>query len=137
MFTRVRLVALIAFLAILGAACSSNNVTDLEVGDCFDDPEDGATLIANVDMVDCADPHDNEVYFVYEISSLGTDEEYFNTCLGQFESFVGSDYATSEIFLSYLSPTADGLANGDNEVVCIAFLEPPNKLTGSVRGSGR
>ncbi|MEM9465372.1 MAG: hypothetical protein AAGA90_08350 [Actinomycetota bacterium] len=137
MSMRAHLTSLLAILAIAASACSSNNVTDLEVGDCFDDPDEGTTLISNVDMVDCAEPHDNEVYHVYAISSLRTDDQYFEDCLAEFEGYVGSDYATSEIFLSYITPTADGLSQGADEVICIAFLEPPNKLTGSVRGSGR
>ena len=133
----LRLVALLATLVMTAAACGSGNVRDLAVGDCFQDPEDGATLITDVTMVDCAEPHDNEVFHIYEIDSIGTEAEYFDDCVAQFTGYVGSDYATSEIFVSMISPTAEGFADGDDEVICIAFLEPPNRLTGSVKGSGR
>lgn len=133
----LRLITVLTALVITAAACGSGNIQDLSVGDCFQDPDDGATLITDVTMVDCGEPHDNEVFYIYEIDSLGNEAEYFDVCVAQFTGYVGSDYATSEIFVSMISPTPEGFAEGDDDVICIAFLEPPNKLTGSVKGSGR
>lgn len=137
MRVNLRSIVVLVALTMSAAACGGGNVHDLAVGDCFQDPEDGTTLIVDVDTVDCSEPHDNEVFHIYEIDTLGTEDSYFEDCVAQFTSYVGSDYATSEIFVSSISPTAEGFAEGDNEVICIAFLEPPNRLTGTVKDSGR
>ncbi len=46
-------------IALMLAACTGN-VSEIEVGSCFDDP--GAGQIRNVAFVDCDEPHRHEVY---------------------------------------------------------------------------
>lgn len=133
-------------LAILGAAllgCSSEgDVFALEVGTCFDDFGEGAE-ISNVPIVDCAEPHQYEVYALFDLA----DGEFPGTeavgaasqegCIGsRFEDYVGAPYATSAIYASAFEPTAESWAEGDREVVCFLY-EPDVQLTGSMRGAGR
>jgi hypothetical protein len=136
-------VALLAVLPLLSAC--TGNVFELSVGDCYlapDDPEE----ITDVEVVDCDEPHDHEVFHTFELpdGDLPDDEELVATieqeCTGEaFTSYVGSEYATSEIFLSPLTPSEETWDAGDREVVCTGVLEPGSgeQLTGSFEASGR
>src|SRR5690348_18115813 len=70
----------------------------MRVGDCFDD---GSTFAAeevdSVPGVPCSNPHDNEVYAVYDVSAAsfpgeGMADMAHEGCLARFEAFVGNDY---------------------------------------------
>lgn len=125
----------------LVAACSSN-VFDLEVGQCFDDPESFDEVV-NVDVVECAEPHDNEVFHVFDLADgdyPGEDEAEAGAndgCIAAFESFVESDFATSELDIRYLYPSAESWDDGDREVVCALFDRSGEQITGSEEGSAR
>ena len=134
-------IALLLALGLITAACSGN-VFDLEVGQCFNDP-DSFDEVANVDIVECSEPHDNEVYHVFDLadgdypglSAVETDAA--DGCLSAFEPFVQRDYQTSELDIRYLYPTPDTWDNGDREIVCALFDLSGNQMTGSAQGSGR
>jgi hypothetical protein len=140
---RVRSIS-VALVCLAMVACGSDggDVFSLEVGDCFDEPED-AEQVSQVPVVDCAEPHGNEVFAVFDLP----DGDYPGTeavqtaasdgCLGdRFESYVGTAYPESEIFASALWPTEGSWGAGDREVVCFLF-EPGVQLIGSQRGAGR
>lgn len=131
-------------LALVTVACGSSegDVFSLSVGDCFDDP-DSVEQISQVPIVDCDEPHDNEVYALFDLPDgdfPGDDavqEAAADGCLGsRFESFVGTPYLESELWASALWPTSDSWAAGDREVVCFLY-EPGTTLTGSQRGANR
>lgn len=134
-----RVVALPAF--VLVAAACSNNVFDLEIGQCFDDP-DSFDEVANVAIVDCAEPHDNEVYYLFDLAGgdfpgdAGLGDSAVDGCLDQFDGYVGVDYASSVLDIRYLIPTAETWRDGDREVVCILYQLDNGELTGSMRGAG-
>jgi hypothetical protein len=118
---------------------------DLKVGDCFDDQTvDGEfiTEFATVPMVDCDDPHDNEVFAVIGLGGgtfPGEDtlvEEVFETCVPLFESYVGSPYATSRLNIFPIYPTEDVWVAGDRKGVCGLYDLNLEKLTGSMMNSG-
>ena len=136
MVSTMRLVSILVIAALAAAGCGENNVLDLATGDCFNDPPAGTTEIANVDLVDCADPHDNEVFHVFEIETIGTQSEYEAACVEAFAAYVGIEYLESEIFVGNISPTPDSFSQGDRDVVCIGFLLD-EQLTGSIKDSGR
>lgn len=133
------------FLAtgLLATACSEGNVFSLEVGQCFNDPE-ATDEISDVALVDCAEPHNNEVYHLFDIpgdefpgrstvSDLATEG-----CIDAFETFVGASYATSDFGIFPISPTEDSWNRADDrEVVCALFDLTTNESTGSARNSGR
>ncbi|HSF84469.1 MAG TPA: septum formation family protein [Acidimicrobiia bacterium] len=134
-------IALLLALGLITAACSAN-VFDLEVGQCFNDP-DSFDEVANVDIVECSEPHDNEVYHVFDLadgeypglSSVETEAE--DGCLGAFDSFVGMDYQSSALDIRYLYPTPDTWDNGDREIVCALFDLSGDPMTGTAEGSAR
>jgi hypothetical protein len=139
---------LLVVSVLLLAACSSDDsesVFDLSPGDCFDDViEDGdfAEEAEALPMVDCADPHDNEAYALYDMadgafpSQTAIDDEAIARCVPLFEDYVGSDYETSRLEIWWIFPTAEGWDEGDQEVACVLFDLELNKLTGSMASSG-
>ena len=137
---RITLIALVA-VALVAGACGQGNVFSLEVGTCFDDPE-GFGEIADVPIVECSDPHDNEVYYLFDLpdgSFPGTDAvetQAIDGCLAAFEPFVGLEYQSSILEISWLTPTSQSWDAGDREIVCFLFNLNFDKLNGSMRGSG-
>jgi len=137
-----RLVVLLLSTAILFTACTQGNVFSLAVGDCFNDP-DATDVVSSVEMVDCTEPHDNEVFATYDI--VGSDfpgqaavqENAADGCLSRFEPFVGADYLDSSLDVSFLTPSAESWDQADDrEVVCFLYDVMGNKLTTSARGTG-
>jgi hypothetical protein len=124
------------------------SVFDLENGQCFNDA--GETIVDEVEVVDCADAHDYEIYAVddYPADSGADyvgDEEIGTfvqtTCLDGFEAFVGMTYEESELDIYYLAPTEDSWGSGDREVLCAAYLPgadgSPEPVEGTLEGSNR
>ena len=116
-------------------------------GDCFDDPsqmgDDGIAIeIEEVAGMPCSEPHDNEVYAVFDVSlttfpgeaamfDVATEE-----CLDRFHGFVGRSYEESvlAIFTLYPNQYSWSQAN-DREVVCAVYHMDGDKLTGSSMGA--
>ena len=108
--------------------------TAIVVGDCVD----------GSDVVDCAAPHDFEVYLV--TSHPAAADEPFpgnstltdygdQTCSPPFEGYVGVPLADSDYTYLWLAPDAEYWEAGDREVVCGVTNVADEKLTGSLKGS--
>jgi hypothetical protein len=127
--------------SLAATACGSASVFDLAVGDCFDDPASGGE-VSSVESVDCAEPHDNEVYAVYDYDGDEYPGEEAMTaaadegCEARFEDYVGIGYFDSELYSTHLTPTQDSWDEGDREIVCVLY-EPGVKLEGSMEGAAR
>ena len=137
------LLTLLLSLAI--SACGSSNVFELEVGTCFDDEgtTDASGQVASVPTVDCADPHDNEIYALFDLGGDtfpgddATVELAYQGCYDRFEEFVGQAYETSVLEFGPFYPTGDGWNDlDDREVICFLYDIDLKKLTGSMAGSG-
>ena len=64
---RLLLVILVFGLGVTATACGDDgNVFSLEVGTCFDDPE-SLTEVSDVPIVECTEPHDTEVYHLFDM----------------------------------------------------------------------
>lgn len=130
-------------LALLLSACGQTSVFDLKKGDCFNEPSD--EIVSGVASVECAEPHDYEIYGVVNHPG-GSDTAYPGAaaveavvdteCAALFEPFVGTAYEDSELYIYYLAPTEESWDNGDREILCSLYL-PDEKLTGSMEGSDR
>jgi hypothetical protein len=129
--------------AVLLAGCGEGNVFALEAGTCFDeqglDP-DGAD-VSDVPIVECDDPHDNEVYAAFDLelaeyAAAAVEEAAVDGCYERFESYVGRDYETSRLDFGTFTPTAASWRQGDREVACFLFDVDGEQLTGSARDSG-
>lgn len=137
-----RLVLLVVAAVTLGA-CGTTSIFEISEGDCFDDVSDFSE-VSRLPVVDCDEPHDNEVYAVFDYLGSpdfpGEDEMgdiAFDECIERFEDFVGLDYFDSEIFASAFWPSPATWADGDREVICFVYEGDLSKITGTLRGAGR
>lgn len=122
-------------------AAGSVDAFQMRVGDCFDD---GSTFsseeVDSVPGVPCSQPHDNEVYAVFDVSATTFPGDKMadvahEGCLERFEAFVGKDYESSSLDIASIYPTSDSWhGHNDREVVCAVYDVEAKKLTGTVKG---
>ena len=150
--TRALIGAAIAIAAVSLSGCSlitgalqgEDDVFSLKAGDCMNDYGDEEE-VATVPTVDCAKPHDYEIYSVATIDgdeypgATDVDTQADALCVGEFEGFVGLSFDESIYYYSYLSPSEESWASGDREVICtIAKYDEDTaeiiQVTGSLEG---
>jgi hypothetical protein len=126
-------------VALTAGACGGG--FQLAVGDCVRLPASGAGPdgLAEVTQVDCDEPHELEVFHVFELGPEQTSGQALvtaiaDTCLGDpWLDYVGTAPDETSLELLPFPPTDDDLDRGDREVVC-TVREPGNATrTGSVR----
>lgn len=132
-----------AVLVLVGASCSDDgNVFNLEVGSCFQEPGNSFE-VADVETVDCEDPHFAEVYHTEDIdgddfpgnASVATSRD--EICSSSFEDFTGVAFEIEANFDIYsLVPTEESWESGDREVACSITKLGGGQLTGSAEGEG-
>lgn len=139
---RTAIMPLLLALALVIGGCSRGNVFDLDVGDCFDDDGSGAGgALTDVPVVDCDQPHDNEVFHTFEVEAqefpgedaLVTRAE--EECIPAFAEYVGAEHATTDLEVFPITPTEDGWDAGDREVMCALYDLDRDELVGSMRGA--
>jgi len=135
---RRNMMATLLIGTIVVSACAPNVLT-LDVGTCFDDP--GSYVeVADVPVVDCSRPHDNEVFANQDLTGAdfpGTDQVINRAnaiCYGNFSSYIGIAYESSVYEIGTLYPTEESWAAGDREVICFVYDMDMAKITGSVNG---
>lgn len=120
---------------------SLSTTEDLKVGDCINgllSLDLSKELRRNPPTVDCADPHEGEVFRVVKVSgtSFPGDAEVQNQaeagCSGEALSAYAPDAKTQDLEVYYLFPTRNSWTFGDREITCIVVSEGA-KLTGSLR----
>ena len=118
----------------------------IRLGDCFNDTvalgADESGEVSSLPGVPCSEPHDNEVYAVFDVSFEafpGDDrmaDTAFEQCLDRFAGFVGVDYESSMLDITALYPSDQSWnVQNDREVVCAVFDMNGEKLTGSAKDS--
>jgi hypothetical protein len=134
-------IRLILLVALLVASCGGNVFT-LEVGTCFDDTDD--TEVSSVPEVDCSEPHDNEVFAVFDYTASDTfpgssqmNDAAQELCVAEFEAYVGLSYQASALEVFPITPTEGSWDNGDREIICALYNLDLSKLTGSMEGAAR
>lgn len=154
--------ALLLLLALAAAGCSSEpaasrdeagsvrtegavDAFEVALGDCMDEPADapeGTYDVESVRAVPCDQPHDSEVYSVFELpeGEFPGEEELMETgdarCLEDFETFIGVPYDDSKYDVSSLFPTRESwTSEDDREYVCIVIAPEGERLTGSLKGA--
>ena len=124
-------------------AAGSVDAFEVRIGDCFDDEVFEQSEISEIPAVPCSQPHDNEVYALFDIQGEWPGDERveelaYEGCLERFAGAIGKAYDDSEIDYTVMYPTEGSWEQrNDREVVCIAYHMEYEKLTGSVRGSAR
>nr|MDT0659166.1 septum formation family protein [Micromonospora sp. DSM 115978] len=110
---------------------------DLTAGDCLNDLEESAS-ITSVPAVPCAEPHEAEVFALFEVSgdAFPGDAEISSQseeqCTQRLAEYAPAAVEDENLELFFLHPTQESWAQGDREVVCIAN-DPSGQRTGSLR----
>lgn len=123
-------------LLIAVSGCVQNNVFELGVGDCFDDEGSFSDEVSEVPIVECTDPHDNEVYAVHEMTDTAfpgfdsTGDRADGLCLADFELL---QHENLELDFGRLIPTDQSWANGDREIICFVYRVDLEKMMGTIR----
>jgi hypothetical protein len=117
----------------------------LSVGQCFDTDSftPGSTLdLSSARVVDCAQPHQQEVYAV-AVEPSGGGAPYpgdatfaafaDDNCLAAFQPYTGVDYTTSHYDIANARPDAAAWDRGDRTVICALHDVDFAELTGSAR----
>lgn len=137
------LAAVFLTTGLLATACAQGNVFSLEVGQCFNDPDE-TDEISDVEIVDCGEPHNNEVFHLFDLAGddypgdAAVPDLAREGCIAAFDAYVGTPYLDSAFEVFSLFPTQESWDRGDDrEVVCAIFDLTSNESTGSARNSGR
>jgi hypothetical protein len=121
------------------AEAGQQDVFDVNVGDCFDDADSTSDEISDVPAVPCAEPHDNEIYYLFDLAGdeypVDTPDQADAGCYDPFTTFVGIDVESSALDYYPIYPTAETWATGDREVICVVFDTVPT--TGTLAGAAR
>ncbi|HEY2811985.1 MAG TPA: septum formation family protein [Acidimicrobiales bacterium] len=133
-----------------GSAASSNTpppAPALGVGQCFDTDQftPGATIdLSSVHVVDCAQPHQHEV-FALEVEPSGPGAPYpgddalgafaDDRCLSAFTDYTGVDYQSSHYDIANARPDADAWGRGARSVICALHDDDFAEMVGSVRAT--
>lgn len=123
-----------------GQISETNDAADvfaIAVGDCLNDVS--GTQVSTVPVVPCGEPHQYEAFAAMnlpdgdypEVDEITKQADEF--CYGEFESYVGISYDESALDFSYFYPQTDSWANGDREILCLAYGD--EDLSGSVKDS--
>ena len=117
---------------------------DVELGDCVAQPvttTEEVEEVESVKAVPCGEPHDGEVYAVFDLpdGDFPGDEEVAaageERCVKDFETFVGKPYEDSMYDITSLFPTRESWeSNDDREYVCIVVAPEGQKATGTLKG---
>jgi hypothetical protein len=129
------------------------SVFELRQGDCVEGGEELVVDVATLEGVPCAQTHSHVVFGIVDLESVARDDvsrfgdgaaypgegpledEAERVCVNEFASYVGIDYADSELFFTYLVPSVRSWQEDeDREVVCLA-MRNGEPMQGSVRGS--
>jgi hypothetical protein len=97
-----------------GEGSSSEPRPWTRVGDCFD-LNDGPDVeeVGEIRAIPCNEPHTFEAYFATDLAAGpypardGLDAVLDAACLPSFETYVGRDYETSQLYVTSFEPTPD------------------------------
>lgn len=116
----------------------SVSATAVRVGDCLNGLDD-LSNITSLPAVPCAEPHEGEVFDVFDLPSgpypgdAGLESVVEDECNTRLADFSAAAVADPNVGLYYLGPREVNWDAGDREVVCIATtLDGPS--TGRIAG---
>ena len=122
------------------------SVFDIEPGQCFEAQSEVKAQLSELTEVDCDQEHAQESYAVVEYVAEGSQipdtypgddalAKFANgACAGEYGTYVGVDYLDSQLFYTYLLPTARSWEDDDRNVICFV-TSAGEPLQGSVKGS--
>ena len=116
-----------------------DDVFSIAVGDCLNDA-DVTGEVSAVPIVECSEPHDSEAFYSEDLPDgdfPGSDEINSSAdalCNQPFIDFVGKSYEESAYDYTWYSPTEQSWGSGDREILCVAYADSLEKMTGSIEG---
>ena len=145
------LVTLVIGVVVLAACEGEGSVSSLKVGDCYNGPsnkEYRKITDIEIELVSCDEPHDDEVYAVFELtdSSWKGDDYVWEKarigCRARFEAFVHIEPEISRYDVNIIYPLEEGWKERGNRQVRCSVIEVDiygrdTKVTGSAKGSSR
>ncbi|WP_341952432.1 septum formation family protein [Salinibacterium sp. TMP30] len=118
---------------------TTQDVFSLTVGDCeAASPAEGE--VSETTVIDCAEPHQGEIYAASYLpegdfpGGAAIEAQADNDCYTEFESFVGAYVSDSMYDFSWYYPTEQSWADGDREILCIAYSPDGEDIIGSLAG---
>ncbi|PIE46890.1 MAG: hypothetical protein CSA42_06390 [Gammaproteobacteria bacterium] len=112
------------------------DVFSLGVGVCFDDENLAEEEVSSVPVRDCNEPHDNEIYFAFNLPDgeyPTTDKHMYAKCEEEFANFIGVKYNDSIYDYDIMSPTESSWEDNDREVLCFVYDDDGKKLEKSLK----
>ncbi|HEY7023423.1 MAG TPA: septum formation family protein [Candidatus Limnocylindrales bacterium] len=141
----VGVVVSVALAATFAACQNTVSGSALKVGDCFNYTNttdvEGNSVESHA-IVDCAEPHEEEVFSVFDYPNASGFPGYEQIgsvqqmqCESDFQTYVGVGWEESGYVISYDSPDEQTWAGGDHAIHCLLADGNGGKLTGSARGT--
>lgn len=113
-------------------------IFNLKVGDCKQSDTDAE--VQATDVVPCDQPHDEEVYFEFELEgdelpdAETIETAVFDNCIPEFEKYVGISWEESTLDVRWLEPSAETWEQLDDRIVqCIIVDGAGAKLDASMK----
>lgn len=122
---------------------------DLKPDVCFDVLSDSKSLSRAAWRIDCAAPHDYEIFASFDYQGdkakpvpgfpgvPAVQDEAERRCYAQFEAFVGVRWSVSELDIRTWWPTEESWAHNDRRILCAVTSVNKRSLSGTQRGSNR
>jgi len=120
------------------APSTAISATELQVGDCLNDLTN-STDVSSLPSVDCAQPHEGEVFAVFDLppgpypGAAGVDDLVSKGCNARLAEYSPGAPSDDAVGLFSVYPLEQNWERGDREVVCIAKATS-GTTTGSIKG---
>lgn len=132
--------AAVLALIVVAAGCGTGpgvRADRIRVGDCY---QDSGPSVERFDVVPCEEPHDNEVFLLFDApggrypGKEALTDLAATRCTGEaFTRYVGVPLEQSDLRTFEVLPTRDTWErDGDREIICVLYA-----AAGRVRGSAR
>lgn len=142
---RIIIIAVIAGAAFLLRNYLSGAASDLQVGDCFDQPPAETQDVTEVKHHPCTESHTGEVVFVGDYPSPADvsypSQESFQAyvegvCVKAFAEYTGSAFEDAlSLGMGWYYPRAEGWKTGDHELTCYLYRLDEAPMTQSFRNA--
>ncbi len=103
----------------------------IEIGDCLNLPSE-LNQVQSVEGVPCTQAHSAQAFALFDLTGFGDvfpgsaafEEQATEGCHERFQSFVGTSYEQSELYITTLEPTEESWVEmDDREIVCLLVPE--------------
>ncbi len=115
-------------------------VSVLRRGDCVVDADDLIGELSSVGVVPCSEPHEAQVFAIFEVSGPDgdswpgqelLDETAQQGCTDRLDA-VDPDALSEDLGLVFLAPSQISWSNDDREVICFISAEEDGDLGGDI-----